>query len=403
MAERFPGGIINKTPPTVSGPGPGTSGTASGVWTLDEVLGYVKAGTWPGAPLPVIQLYGWGDNDLGQLGLNDIVNRSSPTQVSSEHWLYADVGLSHLLAIKGDGTLWSSGNDGSGQLGLGVYPRVNKSSPVQVGALTDWAQVSTGERFSAAVKTDNTLWTWGSNSRGELGQGDRSERSSPTKVGSLSNWAQVSANNGVACTVAVKTDGTLWGWGYRGGNRYGAAAYSSPVQIGSATNWAQVSVGFVSAHAITTSGTLWGWSRNNYDGDVGTNNRNNYNVPVQIGALTNWRQVSNNDNFTTATKTDNTLWTWGNNAAGKLGQNISDSIKRSSPVQVGALTDWLYAYGGRTHALALKTNNTLWGWGSGLRAGLNTATNYSSPVQVGSDTDWQKIGTGQNATLALKG
>lgn len=203
MGDRFPGGVISKTPPTVTGPatsGPlaGEGGSASGVWTLDELLGYQKANDWPKPVLPR-PLYAWGGNGQGQLGQGNVAGLSSPTQIGSlTNWAQVSFGATFSAAIKTDGTLWTWGRNIIGQLGDGTV--INRSSPVQVGVLTNWLQVSCGGDFSAggfsaAVKTDGTLWLWGRNNGGQLGQGNVTNRSSPVQVGSLTNWSQVSLSN----------------------------------------------------------------------------------------------------------------------------------------------------------------------------------------------------------------
>jgi alpha-tubulin suppressor-like RCC1 family protein len=220
--------------------------------------------------------------------------------------------------------------------------------------LTNWSQVVAGGYHTAAVKTNNTLWSWGVSSSGQLGQNDRVSRSSPVQVGALTNWSQVSA--GSAHTFAVKTDGTIWAWGNGTTGQLGdnaVVARSSPVQIGALTNWSQAAYGSRNDHtaAIKTDGTLWVWGFNN-NGQLGQNDRVNRSSPVQIGSLT-WQSVSTGRTFTASVKTDGTLWTWGNNDQGQLGLDIATTVLRSSPVQVGALTSWYQVSAGTTHTLAI--------------------------------------------------
>jgi alpha-tubulin suppressor-like RCC1 family protein len=169
------------------------------------------------------------------------------------------------------------------------------------------------------------------------------------------------------------------------------------VQVGVLTDWSQVSAGRTFCAAIKTNGTLWTWGRNT-GGQLGQNIA--YTIdrssPVQVGALTDWSQVSAGREFCAAIKTNGTLWTWGRNISGQLGQNISYSISRSSPVQVGALTDWAQVSAGLYICAAIKTNGTIWSWGnnSSGQLGLNDVANRSSPVQVGALTTWSSIGQG---------
>jgi alpha-tubulin suppressor-like RCC1 family protein len=137
-------------------------------------------------------LWAWGSNNDGRLGLNNTTSNSSPVQVGSlNNWAHVMPGSgSFSLAIKTDGTLWSWGLNGSGQLGLG--DTTNRSSPVQVGSLTDWAYAGVTSAGSFALKTDGTIWAWGTNSSGQLGLGDTTNRSSPVQIGSINTWLDIS-------------------------------------------------------------------------------------------------------------------------------------------------------------------------------------------------------------------
>jgi alpha-tubulin suppressor-like RCC1 family protein len=302
-------------------------------------------------------------------------------------------------------TLWSWGQNKKGQ--LGQNDTIYRSSPVQVGALTTWLNVDACIYNTAATKSDGTLWTWGSNSYGMLGQNDTIYRSSPVQVGALTTWSKVAL--GFTFTVSTKTDGTLWTWG---ANYYGTLgqniAYtinrSSPVQVGSLTTWSNIASGGNSTFATKTDGTLWSWGYN-YKGQLGQNIATTINrsSPVQVGALTTWLNVACGGYHIAATKTDGTLWSWGNNGFGQLGQN--GTIDRSSPVQVGALTTWLNVACGAYHTAATKTDGTLWIWGQNSfgQLGLNDASvNRSSPVQVGALTTWSKVSCGKYSTVATK-
>jgi len=155
MSERYPGGFISKTPPTITPPEGGEGGSASGMWNLADVLENEKAGTWPKKILSR-SLFSIGSNNLGQLALNDRVTRSSPTQVgdTADAYNYARAQSQNHFFVRKDGTLWFSGQSDAGQ--AGVNDRVNRSSPVQVGSLTNWSKVGGGSRHCLAVKTDGT-------------------------------------------------------------------------------------------------------------------------------------------------------------------------------------------------------------------------------------------------------
>jgi len=352
-------------------------------------------------------LWASGQNNTGQLGLNDVSGRSSPVQVGAlTNWRLVSCGKYSTLVTKTDGTLWAWGRNPNGELGDNTI--VHRSSPVQVGALTNWKQVS-GTITAAAlgshtisVKTDGTLWSWGHNGYGNLGLNDLVHRSSPTQVGALTNWKQVSSAGG-GSSAAIKTDGTLWSWGK---NSYGNLGLndivhrSSPTQVGALTNWKQVAGGWKHVLAIKTDGTLWSWG-NNTNGALGQNNTTSYSSPVQVGTLTNWKQVVGGFYYSAAIKTDGTLWSWGQNNFGQLGLN--DIVHRSSPVQVGSLTNWKLVSSGDYHIAAIKTDGTLWSWGSGTlgQLGLITAVSRSSPTQVGTLTNWKQVSSGMGSIEAI--
>jgi alpha-tubulin suppressor-like RCC1 family protein len=399
MSGKWPGGFIKKTAPTVVGPVNGEGGSASGIWTLDQAADYESRGLWP-KPVLNVEIYAWGYNYNGQLGDGSTVSKSSPVQVGSlTTWSVIEgaqpYGV-HAFAIKKDGTMWSWGLNNYGQLGQG--DTTQRNSPVQVGALTTWSTVAGSSYAGASIKTDGTLWTWGENANGTLGLSNTTSGIySPVQVGALTNWSKI-VMGGYHC-ASVKTDGTMWSWGL---NNYGQLGqgnltnYSSPVQVGALTNWLQASAGYRHTLAIKTDGTLWGWGYNNY-GQLGQGNQTNYSSPVQVGALTTWLQVAGGLYTAIAVKTDGTLWTWGYNGQGGLGQG--NLTNYSSPVQVGALTTWLQVASGYQNVLAVKTDGTLWGWGFNTRGQLGDGTviNRSSPVQIGALTTWKSVSCAQNS------
>ena len=357
-------------------------------------------------------LWIWGDNSAGQLGTNNTTNRLSPVQTVSAgtNWEEVALGYEFAATIKTDGTLWVWGKNDYGQLGDNTI--VFKSSPIQtVAGGTNWKQVSCGcwtPTHTAAIKTDGTLWLWGSGQAGRLGDNATTSRSSPIQTTSLgTNWKQVSC--GDEHTAAIKTDNTLWIWGY---NLYGqlgdntTTGRSSPIQTTSAgTNWKQVSCGRYHTTAIKTDGTLWLWGENVF-GQLGDNTITKKSSPVQtVSGGTNWKQVSCGYNHTTAIKTDGTLWLWGSNGTGQLGDNTTAS--KSSPVQtVSGGTNWKQSAGGVDHTGAIKTDGTLWLWGPNSfdgRIGTNQIFNsFSSPVQTASGgTNWKQVSCGYTNSSAI--
>jgi len=364
--------------------------------------GWVEA-TIPGGSQS--RLYSWGNNNSGSLGQNDTTTKSSPIQIGSlTNWASFSLGLQgvHGVAIKTDGTLWSWGSNGSGQLGLNSGYLVNISSPVQVGALTNWSKTASGVGHCLAIKTDGTLWSWGGNTSGTLGLNEvfSNSKSSPVQIGALTTWSSVACAR--YASFAIKTDGTLWSWGQNNTGQLGQGdkTYrSSPVQVGALTTWAKLGAARFAAFAIKTDGTLWAWG-DNYTGQLGQNDTALKSSPVQVGVLTTWSNVTvQGVNACLAVKTDGTLWAWGSNNYGSLGLNDTNSV--SSPTQIGVLTNWAQtnrfaSQGTNVTTLAVKTDGTLWGWGknSSGQLGLNTTANRSSPVQIGALTSWSAVTSG---------
>jgi alpha-tubulin suppressor-like RCC1 family protein len=356
------------------------------------------------------RLYAWGNNFYGQLGLGNggLTSRSSPVQVGAlTNWEKISSRGEASVSVKTDGSLWAWGRNYAasgvdilgGQLGDGTV--VNRSSPVQIGSLTNWKQVSTGRAgsgraFTAAIKTNGTVWAWGANAFGQVGDNTRVSKSSPVQIGALTNWGLVTA--GAYSCFSIKTDNSIWAWG-RGALGIGeGTSRSSPVQIGSLTDWAYVSAGNFFVSAVKTDGTLWAWGDNDF-GQLGLNRRDATAVssPVQVGALTNWSKTSVGYRHTVAVKTTGTLWAWGDGANGRVGDNAI--VFRSSPVQIGALTNWSQGAAGAQATGAVKTDGTLWMWGNNVSGilGQNDTANRSSPVQVGALTNWVEVSVGYMA------
>ena len=252
-----------------------------------------------------------------------------------------------------EGNLWVWGNSSGGQ--LGNNSQVNTLTPVTTFAGgTNWKQVSCGTQHTAAIKTDGTLWTWGNNSQGSLGDNTTINKITPvTTFAGGTNWKRVSC--GTQHTAAIKTDGTLWTWGYNFGAQLGdntTTNRSTPVTtFAGGTNWKQVSGGNNHTSAIKTDGTLWTWGYNSY-GQLGDNTTTNRSTPVTTFAGgTNWKQVSSNLH-NTAIKTDGTLWTWGANSSGELGD--FSLVTKVTPIPVfTTLKNWRQVYSGFNGTAAL--------------------------------------------------
>ena len=231
-------------------------------------------------------LWSWGYNYDGKLGLNQaypgLNNISSPNQVGSgTDWKQAACDYDSAVAVKTDGTLWIWGNNAYGELGLN--DRVARSSPTQVPGTT-WVRATGNTETVLATKSDNTLWGWGLNDHGCIGAGFNTARSSPVQI--PGDWDSNSCRSGRATSGALRPDGTCYTWGsdtYGSGGRNSETPSNSPIQLPG--TWQEVHMGYRSGGGIKSDGTLWMWGRNAGDGEgvLGQNSTaQNISSPIQV-------------------------------------------------------------------------------------------------------------------------
>ncbi|WP_083996798.1 T9SS type A sorting domain-containing protein [Chryseobacterium sp. BLS98] len=324
-------------------------------------------------------LWTWGNDNYSQLGDGGAIARNAAVQIgTASNWKTVSAGSSHVLAIKNDGTLWAWGDNSSSK--LGDYTNANRIVPTQIGTVTTWKDVSAGSNHSLALRTDGTLWAWGNNDYGQLGDGSDILRPIPWKVGTATNWVKIAA--GSDHSVGIKADGTLWTWGNNTSGQLGNGTnvqtiYDvSPKQVGTATNWLKISAGSYYTLAVKSNGTLWGWG-SNQSGQLGNGTLSNSNSPVQIGTATNWNIVSAGASHALGIKTNGTLWSWGYNAYGQLGSGTSGNTV-NTPTQVGTSANSLLVSAGNNHSLEVNF------------AGSLRASGLNSSGQLGDNTLVQK-------------
>ena len=377
-----------------------TPAQRTNTWILDEWYDQAVAGT-QGDYVGTKELWTWGQATNYALGLSQPENtdQSSPCQLPGGTWTNKfAASYDFSIAVKTDGTLWAWGYQGNGRGGFNNnYP--HPSSPKQVGTDTNWATVAAIQDSTFATKTDGTAWAMGRNQNGQLGQNDRTERSSPIQIPGTTWSATYAMYNGASSFIgAVKTDGTLWTWG---GNIYGVLGQnqgslpfsdhrSSPTQLGTATDWKKMvnvnSGSFMGA--VKTDGALWAWGDGRYGmyaNNVGSPFSLLYSSPVQIPG--EWENVVSSTYNMTATKPDGTLWVWGRNDWGQLGQNQSfgERNAQSSPIQMGTATNWDKVEGGQRAIYVTNTNGELYSWGGYNQVGqlgTNDVISRSSPTQI---------------------
>lgn len=356
------------------------------------------------APTPPGRLFNWGHNSNGELGINNTGPRSSPVQTIAYgiDWEQVENGYYFSIAIKDDGTLWAWGDNYAGTLGDGTTD--DKSSPIQIGSDTNWSFISCGDNHTAAIKTDGTLWIWGSNYNYQLGTNNASTvwKSSPvqTSIGG-NDWVSVSC--GYGHTVALKSNGTMWTWGngndgQLGDDQTGDRSYPIMNNYGEDT-WSKIYAGYNCTFGIKNDGTLWSFGLNAY-GRLGDGTVINRSSPVQVLGSGTWKQVSAFQS-TVGIKQDGTLWTWGYGSNGQLGNN--NTVDCSSPIQtVMGGSEWHQCSSGHDFNAAIRNDGTLWTWGDNNNGQLGDLTtgNKSSPVQV-YGINWAYVSCG-GFTSAIK-
>lgn len=347
-----------------------------------------------------------GANFSGLLGLGDTTHRSSFIQIPNiKGWFSVSTDGNSTLLINNDGTFWGVGLNSSGQ--LGTNDRIDRSTLTQISNIKEWRTIHNMGDSSFAIKSDGTLWSWGNNKFMRLGYGDQIARSVPTQVGSDTDWKIIELGNSNSPTLAIKNNGTLWGWGCGYSNSFGEGNNnhrSSPAQIGLANDWKSVKPGVYHVLALKTNGELWGWGDNAY-GQLGTGDNIDRSAPTQVNTSTDWSSIYSGDICALAIKLDGTLWSWGHNGWGQLGLNSNFLTTISTPTQIGGLTNWKSINSNlATTVLAIKTDGTLWGWGHNEwgQLGDNRIIMYrSSPIQVTNSNKWYAVAANSN-TIALQ-
>ena len=369
-------------------------------------------------------IFCWGANPSGQLGLSDIINRSSPVIFDANGSAWADIQSESgtTIGLKTNGTLWSWGLGDVGALGTNNI--LHRSSPVQVGTDNTWSKIAIGADAVYAIKTNGTLWIWGSGQRGAWGNnlpgtstiGRSPGRSSPLQLGTDTNWQKIKTFY-PGC-FALKSNGSVWAWGYlvygiRGDNLASPTDVSSPMQVFGNFVYTDIdNGGNINAAAKRNDGTIWGLG---YLSN-GVNSVTSYSSPVQIAPSFRFDEtkIIQNDNFlalktveaivaptatppiptpTATPAPQNGMFVWGNNTNGVLGLN--DTVHRSDFIQLGTDAQWSntrvknITSSDSNHTIAVKYDGTIWGWGDNTysQIGIGDKTHRSSPVQIGTTTD----------------
>ncbi len=288
-------------------------------------------------------------------------------------------GNAHTAALKSSGTVWTCGSNSDGQLGDGTF--TTRTTPVQVTGLTDITAIAAGYQYTLALENDGTVWAWGDNGYGQLGDGTTINRKTPVQVTGLTDITAITA--GGQHTIALKSDGTVWSWGYNHFGQLGDGTTTNstiPVQVTGLIDVTAIAAKINHSVALITDKTVRTWGDNCY-GQLGDGTSTTRTSPVQVTGLTEVMGITTGYGHTIALKNDGTVWAWGWNDVGQLGDGTTTT--RNTPLQVTELTDISAIAAGSVHTVALKTDGTVWAWGSNLygRLGDGTTTQSTTPVQ----------------------
>lgn len=293
-------------------------------------------------------------------------------QAEAGVWKFVSAGQSQTYAIKTDGTLWAWGSAEYGELGNGSKVPAKVSTPTQIGTDTDWVFVAGGSGRAFFIKSDGSLWSVGTAEGGVLGTGATQTQTTPVRVGTDSDWKYVAtSNNGDNYeAMAIKTDGSLWAWGK---NQFGALGLDNyntqptPKRVGTDTDWVEISLGRNHNVGLKSDGTIWGAGEAN-NGALGDNSGFKKTF-VKVADADNWKSVKAINNSTYAIKTDGTLWAWGENDDNKLGINDEENTTISVPTHISAITDKVFSISGSEHFRVVSTGEGetatdayAWGW-----------------------------------------
>ena len=331
----------------------------------------------------------WGWNYHGQLGDGSKTDKALPVKIGTAAvWTTVASGEHHTCAIRNDSWLWCWGWNEDGQLGTGTTD--DQIVPLQADAGERWVSVSTGSTHTCAIKDDHTLWCWGNNVSGQIGNGKSGalyKSLEPERIGTDNDWSKVTA--GSIHTCAIRLDGSLWCWGGNARGQLGDGTQEnrpSPMEVEVSSTWKTVDAGYYHTCAIREDGSLWCWG-DNFSGQLGDGTSGDMRpLPGVVGQGADWLQVAVGDYHTCARRADKSTWCWGDNSYGQLGDDSEpgQDTGKTVPVQISAQPRWLDLTTGNDHTCSLLDNDTLWCWGRNDygQLGDGSQVNHQVPTRV---------------------
>ncbi|MFZ4621707.1 MAG: T9SS type A sorting domain-containing protein [Bacteroidota bacterium] len=335
----------------------------------------------------------WGSNVSGQLGDSTFDDKNTPVLVKGLSGIIAVAGEgNHSIALKSDSTVWCWGFNTHGELGDESFNN-KRNLPVKAVGLSGVIAIAAGENHCLALRKDSTVWAWGWGYYGQLGNG-MGMSTIPAKIDSISGVIAIAA--GSFHSLALKKNGTVWAWGNNSSGELGIENESPsdyPRQVSGLTGVTSISGSAGNSFAIKNDGTVWVWGNNTYF-QLGNNTEAFATFPRQVNGLSGITVMTGGFQHSIALKNDGTVWTWGNNSAGQLGIGVKDSndLYEYHPTKVKNLTGVVAVTGGGTHTLAVKSDGSVWAWGYNYNGQLGNGTNIENntlPLKVSGT--WQAL------------
>lgn len=353
----------------------------------------------------------WGWNNCGQLGIgsdsdcaSDFTRRNTPQPVSLNEVVAASGAETHTVVLRSDGTVWGWGRNEFGDLALGTTASP-KNTPVQARNISGVIAVAAGIEFSLALKSDGTVWGWGSNTFGTLtqpftGQDAVHSKTLPIQLRDLNNIVAIGAAGSSA--AALRSDGTVWSWGMGSHGQLGdgsnVATYI-PVMARNLTDVVAISVGYDHKVALKSDGALWAWGDRFICGTTSDSK-----VPVLIGGINDVVSIISGAFHAIAKKSDGTAWSWGiDSTYCVLGNAVC--INKNTPTEVVAVRGAIAFSAGDYHSIALKPDGTVWSWGWNAAGQLGDGTDIDKKTAVMASGLYgvTTMGAGDSHTIAVKG
>ncbi len=326
-------------------------------------------------------LWGWGAASYGNLTTSNTTEPTPVQLVTANDWNKVYNGVINTFAIKNNGTLWGCGSNQHGSLGVNSSTQ-NFTSFQQITTATNWVKVAPSYFYTIALKADGTIWGWGLNNNYQTGNTPASlNQPIPLQIGTDTDWVEIATGTNDT-SFAIKSNGTIWGWGSNPSSIIvsgsGTTTVSTPTQVGTDTDWVKMSVGGGHILAQKQNGTLWSWGGGDALGVGGTPPVTN--IPQQVTTDT-WKSFSTGTGTSFGIKSDGTLWAWGFNGQGQLGDGTT--INRLVPTQIGADTNWNTVQARNFYTtMATKTDGSIWYWGTNYYGEFGNGTDYDTNYYI---------------------